>query len=178
MHYRCGDFLDANFKGITGGHHLLSFRYFSRFIKNATWGLSDIVLMGNRELHAAKPEFAKTCRMLFHELKDYLAKVTGATIHVAPEADGRVAIARDTRCLSQSKVLVIGSTTSTFAYWQTLLHDGCVSYQPFFNNSRLFSQHRLHDRQQFVLAEKDRDLVDVRSAASLGAILAQITDTT
>lgn len=162
LYYRCGDFLNSRYSGAVTdkkmGHTFVSFPWFAKFVPAAVAGLDHIVIFGNRNVHSGAPgrvneAYGNACTDLFERLRRFLAKTTGATVHIAPDLSGRVPLVRDMRCMSQSRVLVAGSTASSFAYWQTLLHAGCASYQPHHaNTTHLFSQHRLTARQRFVTA--------------------------
>lgn len=170
VHYRCGDFMDTHYSGAVTrgerGHTFLGFSWFS-FLPEVLVreNIHHIVLLGNRRVHSDKEEYANACVDLFDKFKLHLERITGATVHIAPELnDGRVGLVRDSVCMTQSRVLVVASIASTFAYWQTLLHAGCASFHPYHtNDTHLFSQRRIYQGQRFVAA-RPHDLVRLADA--------------
>ena len=118
-----------------------------------TEGIQHIVLLGNRKAHGGGSGL--TCNSKFDKMADFIANITKAKVHIAPELFGLIGLLRDIRCMTQSLHLIISSFGSSIGYVLSLLHRGCASYQPYPKASAskfidLINMHRLRSSQRFI----------------------------
>mmetsp|Transcript_3145 Transcript_3145/g.4830 ORF Transcript_3145/g.4830 Transcript_3145/m.4830 type:complete len:627 (-) Transcript_3145:272-2152(-) len=161
IHIRCGDFMNP----ATRGHHsFLKTEWYLRILRLIYRSSSDdeyIIILGNRKSHSTGgQEISKTCDSLFNFLKSRFENEVPQAAHkvlIAPEINGPQGIFIDTFCMMQSRILILGSSRSTFGKIQSSVHNGCASYFP---DSNLTSHHhQIAARERHVLEQND-DLLD------------------